>query len=60
MYVKLNQLNYDNLLESFQGWQAHARLGNTYRLRLDIINKIENLFPYEISSLEINKIIKST
>ena len=57
--IKLNNINYDNLIESFHGWQAYARLGNTYNLRLNIINKIENLFPREISNLEIDHYLKN-
>lgn len=43
--VKIEQyekgiINMEQLLESYQGWQAYARWANTHKLRNEILNKI--------------------
>lgn len=45
--IKINQYKSGNLtkeeiLESYQGWQAYSRWANTFKLREKIVNKIES------------------
>jgi len=56
-YKKL--ISYDKIYESFQGSFAYAKHANTYNFRNKLIKKIENYFPNEISSIEINRYIKN-
>ncbi len=55
-----NKINYDKIYESFQGSFAYMKNANTYKLRKIIGRKIEEYFPNQISSTEINRIIKFT
>ena len=38
---KIGKLEYDKLLESFQGWQAYAKWANTYKLRNKFLKFIQ-------------------
>ncbi len=40
---KEGKINYEELQESFQGWQAYAKWANTYKLRKKIKNTIDSL-----------------
>jgi len=53
-----NEMNYDRIYESIQGWNAYARFANTYVLRKELGKKTEAYFPNQTSSAEINRIIK--
>ncbi|MEK6882995.1 MAG: RNA-directed DNA polymerase [Nanoarchaeota archaeon] len=35
-------INHEEILESFQGWQAYAKWANTFKLRKEVIKKIYN------------------
>ncbi len=54
----LRLINYDIIYDSLQGWIAFARNADTYKLRTKVVSLIEQNFPNEISTIEINKIIK--
>jgi len=53
------EIVYDEIYESFQGWLAYAEHADTYILRKMVVKKIENKFPDEISSAEINRWLKA-
>lgn len=50
---------YDEVYESFQGWNAYAMHANTYKLRMYFTNIIEHNYPNEIASTELNRLIKT-
>ncbi len=52
------QANYDLIYEFLQGWTAYAKNADTYNLRSKLGLKIENYFPREISTIEINRALK--
>jgi len=37
---KNQEISYEKLLESFNGWNAYSKWANCYKLRKDILNKI--------------------
>ncbi len=37
---KIGEISKENLLESFQGWQAYAKWANTFKLRREVIKRI--------------------
>jgi len=34
------ELSKENLLESFQGWNAYAKWANSFKLRRDVVKRI--------------------
>ena len=52
------KINYDVVYGFFEGWFAYATNANTYNLRKKIAVKIENSFPNEISTKEINRMTR--
>ncbi len=56
-YIK-NNIDYDNIYDYIEGWIAHAKYANTYKLRKKLLNEIEETFPNEISTKEINRLLK--
>ena len=38
-----NLLNYEQIMISIEGWLAYARWGNTYKLRKDILRRVNKL-----------------
>lgn len=52
------KIDYDEVYDFFEGWIAYAKHANTYNLRKKIAVEIENSFPDEISSKEINRLVK--
>lgn len=55
-----NSTLYDNIYNSLEGTLAHVSHGNTYHWRIQKVSQIEQLYPQEISSKEINRLIKQT
>ena len=53
-----NQITYDKIYESIQGFIAYTKHANTYNLRRKILKKREEYFPNEMSSIEINRYLK--
>lgn len=51
-------IDYDAVYESMTGWFAYAKQANTSNVRRIIGRKLEEYFPNQLSSIEINKIIK--
>ena len=51
--------HYDKIYESFQGWFAYAEHAKTYKLRMRLCKSIEDYFPNEISSMEIDRWLKN-
>ena len=37
---KKEELNFEKLLESFQGWNAYAMWSNSFKLRRKVVKKI--------------------
>jgi hypothetical protein len=52
------QIPYDIIYESFQGWMSYARHADTYNLCETLRKQIEEHFPNEISSVELNRLEK--
>ena len=50
-------LSYDEIYNSFQGWNSFARQANTYKIREELYLQFEKDFPKEISSVEINRLL---
>ncbi len=55
---KENNMNYDKIYDFLEGWLAYTKHTNSYKLRNKITSKIEKTFHNEISTKEINRIIK--
>ena len=43
MLFKIEKIDKDKILESYQGWQAYAKWANTYKLRKEILNKLHKI-----------------
>lgn len=52
------KINYDKVYSIFEGWLAYARHANTHKLRERFINEFENMFPNQVSAVEVNRILK--
>ncbi len=48
-------VSYDVIYEFIEGWLAYARNADTYNLRLKIALLLEENYPQDISTKEINK-----
>ena len=59
-FYDLKFVDYDEIYEYFQGWLAYAKSANTYKLRKRAGQKLQEYFPNEISSVEINRLIKKS
>jgi RNA-directed DNA polymerase len=55
---KKDKTNYDKIYSSFEGFLAHLKHANTYNLRKKLIKDFKQLFPKEISQIEINRYLK--
>lgn len=53
-----NEVNYDTIYDLLEGWMAYAKYANTFKLRRSIAFRIEQEFPREISTKEINRLPK--
>ena len=56
----LGIIDYDKIYEFLQGWCAYVKHVNTYKFRKRLSQKIDKYFPNEISSIEINRLIKNS
>ncbi len=56
-YLK-KESGYDTIYNFLEGWLAHAHHANTHRLCQKVRNTIEIRFPGELSSKEINRMLK--
>lgn len=52
----LKIVDYDVVYATFEGWIAYACHSHTYNLRQKTIELYERTFPWEISSIEINRL----
>ena len=52
------KISYDKLYDFLEGWCAYARNANTFRLRKNLLVQIDQKFPREISTKEVNRILK--
>ncbi|MEK7224827.1 MAG: RNA-directed DNA polymerase, partial [Bacteroidota bacterium] len=50
--------SYDTAYNFLQGWLAYARNADTYKVRMRMSENFIYLFPNEISSIEINRLLK--
>ena len=55
---KEDKINYDNIYDFLEGWVAYSKQANAYKLRNKLGLVIERSFPNEISTKEINRIVK--
>ncbi|MBN2141739.1 hypothetical protein JW711_00260 [Candidatus Woesearchaeota archaeon] len=55
---ELKQANYDDAYNIFEGWSAHSKAANTYKLRKQTTKLFEWLFPGKIADKEISKWLK--
>ncbi len=51
-------IDYDTVYDFFEGWLAYAKQANTYTLRKELMAKVDRIFHGELSTEELNKIIK--
>ncbi len=58
MRKKITQKDYDSLCEFLEGWISYANHADTYNLKNKITNTIETNFQGNISSLQIDRLIK--
>ena len=58
MKKKIKDKDYDSLCEFLEGWFSYANHANTHNLRSKIADTIENNFQGNISSLQIDRLIK--
>ena len=52
------ELDYDGVCNSLEGWLAHAKNANTYKIRKNVLADFERGFPRLISTKEIDKYYK--
>lgn len=52
------ETNYDKIYNFLEGWFAYTRQANTYNLRNKVIAELEKGFPGQLSTKEINRLIK--
>ncbi len=57
---RLGLLDFDKIYATFEGWLAYTMKANTIKLRTKFIEDFENKFPKEVSSIEVNRLIKLT
>ena len=56
---KNSKVDYDIIYDFFEGWFAYAKHANTYHLRKKFAIEIEKEFTNEVSTKEINRMVKS-
>ncbi len=54
-----NNLEFDNINEFLEGWSAYAKNTSSYNLRKRINTKLPQDFSNEVSSKEVNRILKT-
>ena len=52
------RITYDKIYSSFCGWNGYAQNANTFSLRKKVIKLLNDYFPGEISTAELNKYLK--
>ena len=55
---KNKYIAYDKIYTCFEGWINCTKTANTYNLRLKTTKAFEQLFPNEISNIEVNRLLK--
>ena len=53
-------IDYDKVYDCFQGWFAYIKNANTYKLQKNIKQKLQEYFPNEFSTCELNKLVKES
>ena len=56
---KSNEISYDKLVESFQGWQAYAKHANAHKLTRRISGDIQSNFANEVSRIEVIRLLNA-
>lgn len=59
-FYKEGIITYDNIYNSFQGWQGYVSHGDTYKLRTKVRKRIELYFPNEVATAEVNRLVRLT
>ncbi len=52
------RIDYDEIYNFIEGWMAYAQQANTYAFRRKVLNEFEVRYKNEISTKEINRLIK--
>jgi len=52
------KIDYDQIYDFLEGWTAYAKQADTYKKRRKIMIEIEEKFNSEISTKEVNRLIK--
>ena len=56
----LKKIDYDQIYDFLEGWNAYAKYAQTYNLRKSIMKMVENKYPIEVSTKEINRTSKDS
>lgn len=48
-------IEYDTIYDFLEGWCAHSKNANTYKLRKLVLEQVEKKFPNEVSTKEVNR-----
>ena len=51
--------NYDQIYDFLEGWLAHIKNFNTHNQRINLLNDFQENYSQEISSKEVNRILKA-
>ncbi len=51
-------INYDRAYDFIEGWSAYAKNANTYNLRQNYLQEFERRYPLEISTKEVNRLLR--
>lgn len=57
--LKQKLIDYDKIYSSFESWLAYSMHANTIKLRIKLVNDFESKFQKEVSSIEVNRLIKA-
>ena len=53
-----NKISYDKIYESIHGSFAYMSHANTYIFKKRLIEKLEKIFPSQVSKIEVNRYLK--
>ncbi len=58
IYIK-RKGNYNVIYDSLEGWLAHAKHANTFKIRTKVVEQFEKKYSTEISTKEVNRYLKN-
>ena len=50
-------ISYDEIYNSFQGWNVFARQANTFKIRSKLHQQFEKDYPKEVATVEVNRLL---